>query len=291
MILAFLTAWTVGHAAAAGVSWKVEFSTAAVAVQETQIVYRPSAAGPEWHAEMLASATTSFSVVSVEAAKDGSAWTWTVLPLDAGRLAFVARWRSPEGEVTAPPVFIDVKPPNLPKDVDIADIKGPMSARRALWPWLAAALLGAAAWEAWRRWKSRPAGAVASDPAQPPVAPEVKAAEALADLAASGLWERGEFAAYYLRLTDILRSYLEDRFGESATAMTSSEVARLIKSKGLDLNLTSALRDVLMRADLVKFARITPQGTEGPLDAARVSELVRATTPAAVPTPGTEAAK
>ncbi len=120
----------------------------------------------------------------------------------------------------------------MAKDADIADIKGPLSARRAWWPWLLAAALGALAWEAYRRWKARPA-VEGGEPVteEPPVSPEDAAETALAALAAEGLWERGEHAAYYLKLTEILRAYLEARYGEPATAMTSVEVARLVKAQ------------------------------------------------------------
>ena len=124
----------------------------------------------------------------------------------------------------------------LPKDADISDIVGPIKARPALWPWLlAVALLGAGAY-AWKRWKSR---RLAPDgtplPSAPVLPPEVIAARAITELRASGLWENDQ-AAYYLRLTGILRAYLEARYGEPVTAMTSVEVERLVKARAQSLS-------------------------------------------------------
>jgi hypothetical protein len=267
-------------ARAADVAWTVSADSTALVGAEAVVVYRPTVPlGAALAPDALASATTSFAVVKAEARKDGS-WIWNVLPLDAGNLSFTARWKLDGNSVDAPAVKLAVRAPDLPKDAEISDIKSPFAARRALWPWLLAAVLGAAAWEAWRRWKARPRqkGDFLA-PAEPPVPPEVAAERALAELAASQLWERGEHAAYYLRLTDILRLYLEARYAEPASAMTSVEVARLVKAKEPDLKAATIVRELLSRADLVKFARIKPEPGDGPRDADLVRDVVRATTP------------
>lgn len=266
--------------AAAGVSWQVSAETSAVVGQEARVVYRPAVpAAAALAPDALGSTTTGFAVVAATAGRDGS-WTWTILPLGEGTAVFVARWRLDGQALDAPGVALAARAPDLPKDADIEDIKEPVAARRALWPWLLAAALGAAAWEAWRRWGARaPAAAAETRASTPPVPPEVAAERALAELAASGLWERGEHAAYYLALTEILRVYLERRFGEPATAMTSVEVARMLKARGDDLSVSASARELLLRADLVKFARIRPGADDGPRDAAAARVLVRATTP------------
>jgi len=266
--------------AAALPSWEVAAATSALVGAETVVVYKPSVApGARLAPDALASATTDFAVLKAEGRPDGT-WAWTLLPLDEGRKSFVARWTLDGAPAAAPAALLPVSTPKVGGDADIEDIKGPIAARRALWPWLLAALLGALAWEAWRRWRawraSRPETAA---PPAPPVAPEETAERALAELAASGLWPRGEHAAYYLKLTDILRVYLEARWGRPATAMTSAEVARLVKREHADLATSAAVRDLLQRADLVKFARIKPAEAEGPADAELVRGVVRATTP------------
>jgi hypothetical protein len=150
-----------------------------------------------------------------------------------------------------------------------------------VWPWILAALLGAAAWEAWRRWwKSRhPDHQWNLKPAEPPLPPEVVAERALAALAESKIWERGGHDVYYLRLTEILRAYLEARYAQPALAMTSVEVSRLVKTKEPDLKMSAIVRELLQRADLVKFARIKAGPDDGPNDAAQVLAVVRSTTP------------
>lgn len=262
-------------------AWSVSASSKAVLAAEHAVSYL--GAPPGLKADAAASATADFAVVdAVE--KDG-AWSWTVLPLSTGALTFTALFQGPDGKpVSAPPVRVHVGEPQLAQDADISDIKSPMRARPALWPWLLAAVLAWAGWTAWKKWRDRPRAAdgapIAEDPAVPP---EQAAAEAIAALRASGLWEKDQ-AAYYLRLTDIMREYLEARYGEPFTAMTSAEVERLVKARAGSLSIGGSVRELLSRADLVKFARAKPGPEEGPRDAELALELIEATTPrAAVP--------
>ena len=60
--------------------------------------------------------------------------------------------------------------------------------------------------------------------------------------------------AYYTKLTDALRKYIEERYGFSAMEMTSSEIIdRLTKSP--DAKSLDELRQLFQTADLVKFAK------------------------------------
>ena len=60
--------------------------------------------------------------------------------------------------------------------------------------------------------------------------------------------------AYYTKLTDALRRYIEERYGFSAMEMTSSEIIdRLMKSP--DARSLDELRRLFSTADLVKFAK------------------------------------
>lgn len=289
MTAVLLAALLCAPAAAAQVSWSVAAATGALVGAETTVVYRPTVpAGAKLSPDALASGTTGFAVVKAEARPDGG-WAWTLVPLDEGVSRFTARWTLDGKPLDAPAVELSARAPELPKDTDIADIKGPLAARRALWPWLLAAVLGALAWEGRRRWKARPAPEGPAAPLEPPVPPEVAAERALAQLRDSGLWESGDHALYYLRLTDILRAYLEARYGEPASAMTSVEVARLVKAREPDLKAAAVVRELLSRADLVKFARVSPGADQGPRDADLVLGVVRGTTPK-VPAPPEAAA-
>jgi len=268
-------------ARAADLEWKTSSATAAFVGAETVVGYRVTVpAGSRLAPDALASSTTDFIVVSAGFDAGASAWTWILLPIEEGRLAFKARWTLDGKTLESPPVEILVRTPDIPKDAQPSDIKPPRPARPALWPWLLAALLTLGAWQAWKFWKRRRAAQGGGGiPAEPPLPPEEKARRALRELKSSGLWEQGEHAAYYLRLTDLLREYLEARYAAPATAMTSAEVARLVRSRSADLRTATTVRSVLGRADLVKFARLKPERDEGPDDAELVGSVIDATTP------------
>lgn len=256
--------------------WQVSASSVAVLAAESVVVYRGAPAG----LKADAAGSTTADVVVVDAAEKDGAWSWTLLPLSTGALSFVARFVSPDGgAVAAPPAVFSVTVAKLPDDADISDIKAPIKARPALWPWLLAAALAWAAWRGWKRWKARrraPDGTPLD--AAPALPPEEAAARAIAELRASGLWESDQ-AAYYLRLTDILRAYLEARYGKPVTAMTSVEVERLVKARAQDLRIGGSVRELLTRADLVKFAKAKPGPEEGPRDADLALDVIQATTP------------
>jgi len=257
-------------------AWNISVSSVAVVAAESVAVYRGAPAGLS--ADTVGSNTSEVIVVnSVE--KNGS-WEWTLLPVSTGTLSFTARYKAADGsQIAAPAVSFSVKSTGVPDETDISDIKPPLKARPALWPWLLAAALAGAAWYGWKRWRNRrvaPDGTpIAAEPVLPP---EVVAERAIAELRGSGLWEKDQ-AAYYLRLTDILRSYLEARYGEPVTAMTSVEVERLVKARAGNLQTGGRVRELLARADLVKFAKAKPGPEEGPEDADLALDLVKATTP------------
>lgn len=67
--------------------------------------------------------------------------------------------------------------------------------------------------------------------------------------------------AYYTALTDILREYLEDRFGIKAMEMTSAEIVETLRREG-NSETNAELERVFATADLVKFAKYSTQDNE-----------------------------
>ncbi len=92
--------------------------------------------------------------------------------------------------------------------------------------------------------------------------PHVEAISALEELNNQKLWQNNKYKDYYTGITDILRRYISRRYSISAMEMTSDEIIEAIKSMDLPsknrMDLTSLLRD----ADLVKFAKATPDTEE-----------------------------
>ncbi len=77
------------------------------------------------------------------------------------------------------------------------------------------------------------------------------------------LWQRKEVKLYYSRLTEIIRKYIEKRFKIMAMEQTSDEI--LIEFEGqevLSLEDFKLLREMLVLADFVKFAKAAPEPDE-----------------------------
>jgi len=67
---------------------------------------------------------------------------------------------------------------------------------------------------------------------------------------------RGKMEDYYVRLTDIVRRYIEDRFSIRAPEMTTDEFLISLTHGGqLDKTQVTALEEFLRHSDMVKFAR------------------------------------
>lgn len=73
------------------------------------------------------------------------------------------------------------------------------------------------------------------------------------------LWQSKQYKEYYTRLTDILRTYIEDKFQVPALESTSDEILRTMKMKSVvDFASLEILEQVLRTADLTKFAKAQP---------------------------------
>lgn len=85
------------------------------------------------------------------------------------------------------------------------------------------------------------------------------------------LWQKGKVKEYYSRLTEILRFYLEIRYGIRALEMTSEEIINKLSGEGIEKNNFESLKVILRNADLSKFARYSHDSktNTGSMDAAR----------------------
>jgi LPXTG-motif cell wall-anchored protein len=85
-----------------------------------------------------------------------------------------------------------------------------------------------------------------------------KAMAALTELKNKSLWQQGLIKEYQSSLTDIIRTYLKDRYGVDAMEMTTDEISHALTQTDFDKQYKDSLREILQVADLVKFAKATP---------------------------------
>ncbi len=149
----------------------------------------------------------------------------------------------------------------------IFDIIGPYKAPLTpgeILPWVLIALLaGALVYSAirlFRRFRKtkRPEEVIVNpDPAH------VIAFRELEKLKNEQLWQKGEVKHYYSRLTEILRQYLENRYGVYSLEMTTSETLEELVKKGFKKDDSyTKLKTILNGSDLVKFAKYKPEPSE-----------------------------
>jgi hypothetical protein len=116
----------------------------------------------------------------------------------------------------------------------------------------------------------------------PPEPPHVVAIKALEALHHQKLWQNNKHKLYYSTLTDILRTYIAGRWEVGAMEMTSDEIITAMRQEELPEKARMDLTSVLMDADLVKFAKFTPEAEQNESDYTKVYYFVEETKPVEV---------
>jgi hypothetical protein len=95
-------------------------------------------------------------------------------------------------------------------------------------------------------------------PKKKPVPPYELAMQRLSVLREGNLWQNGREKEYYTQLIDILRDYLQGRFGINAMEMTSSQITRVLHDNETTRMPNERMKRILEIADFVKFAKVRP---------------------------------
>ena len=147
-----------------------------------------------------------------------------------------------------------------------------------LWIWfaLAAVVLALALFLWYRRRRRR---RVVITPAAPAIAPHEAALIELRKLEAQQLAAAGRIKEHYVRLSEILRQYLEaaPQFGFTALEETTDEIRRELRARGYKPQLVQTLLALCEEADLVKFAKMQPTILECDAALDRVRRFVNET--------------
>lgn len=181
-----------------------------------------------------------------------------------GPVVFPYQYDNVADSIISDPVMLTVNTIPIKDLTKIADIKSiiklPLTFKELL-PFMGISLLFlllvAAGIYAYLRWKQKkPLFPFMEKPAEPA---HVIAFRELEKLKAAKLWQQGNFKEYYSRLTDIVRAYIEARFGVPAMESTTPEIYQtLLALDTIPKALTDELHQMLQLADLVKFAKAEP---------------------------------
>jgi len=242
-----------------------------------QLRVRVTVAGPEGTVLLNlgpADSLDGLEIVRVDtaAAGDGAGGkeirTFYITAFDSGTFVvppFAAYYRTASdtavNTATTLPIAVFVHGVDVDTSAEIRAIKPPLDVPLTLMevlPWAVGILLAAGLlWLVSVYMKKRKRGERLI-PAPPPRPADEVALEALRALASENLWQRGKLKEYHTAVTDIVRTYIENRFGLPAMESTSDEILGAVTAAGFERGAVALLRDLLTRSDLVKFAKFVP---------------------------------
>lgn len=146
---------------------------------------------------------------------------------------------------------------------NIRDIKPPVTIPitwRDIMPYAIGAaialLLGIVAWYLWRRYKKSKGEIPEYVPPPPP--PYDLAMRKLEQLRVKELWQQGKTKEFYSELSEIIKHYMDGRFGFDAPEMTSMELIWARKKWARTDDEYKLVKKIIDTADMVKFAKFRP---------------------------------
>ncbi|MDR1682633.1 MAG: hypothetical protein LBS25_04515 [Candidatus Symbiothrix sp.] len=121
---------------------------------------------------------------------------------------------------------------------------------------------------------------------KPDLPPHIRALQALDAIKSEKLWQRGKEKEYYSQITDVVRTYIDERFQIAAMEMTTGEILLRIRSVSAADFVFDHLKRLLFQADLVKFAKYRPLPEENEMSIGNAYFFVDQTIPVPKPEEG-----
>lgn len=136
-----------------------------------------------------------------------------------------------------------------------------------------AAIMMGIVWVVRRRKENKP---IIVTPRSKPAPADKRALSELENLRRKELWQKGRIKKYYTEMTDIVRRFLRNMYGIKASEMTSRQTLRAFHSiSDWSEESEGLLRQLLQKADMVKFAKSQPESFEHDLAMQNAVDFVR----------------
>jgi len=164
----------------------------------------------------------------------------------------------------------------VPKTDDIRPLKGPIDIkeRLSIWPIILLILLFVATGVVFLYFKKKKRADEIT--AVPSKTPEEIATEKLEALIEKQLASSGKMKEYYIRLSDIIREFIEGKYGILALDKTTWELYQDMRSsKKVARSKINKIKDFLEDCDLVKFAKYIPTQKEAEDVYSRAEAIVK----------------
>lgn len=123
-------------------------------------------------------------------------------------------------------------------------------------------LVGVLIYLAYKLWKRRQEKGYLFSPPPPPRPAHEIALQALDELFRSDWLENRQYKAFFSRLSEIIRHYLEGRYFVAAMEQTTTDILTIMPRYESDPILLNKLEQILRLSDVVKFAKYIPDQDE-----------------------------
>lgn len=111
---------------------------------------------------------------------------------------------------------------------------------------------------------------------KPQEPPHITALEKLKKIKNEKIWKSGRYKEYHVAVTNVIREYIDKRFGVYAMEMTSSEILEALEDK-IENEVYKKLSQIFTIADAVKFAKAVPLQNENDLSLSNAFAFVEKT--------------
>jgi len=175
------------------------------------------------------------------------------------------------GDIKTNELVLTIKSVAVDTTKGIYDIKQPFAVQYGFWDWLrdnkktviAGFLILVAIMVGIYFWLKRPKKAVViKQEVKSVIPPDVEAINQLNALREQKLWQADRVKEYHSELTEIIRQYLEKRYAIKAHEQTSDEIFASLRYMEISDDSRNKLMQILLLADLVKFAKQKPLPAE-----------------------------
>jgi hypothetical protein len=191
---------------------------------------------------------------------------YTITSFDSGEYVIPSyAFKTTTGPVYTQPLTLKVQPVAVDTTKAFYDIKQPLAVKYSFWDWLrdnwqlvtaifvALLIIGGVIYYL----KTRPKKVVVIEPLKPKLPAHIIALQKLKELRDRKLYQQ-EIKQYHIELSEVLREYLEKRYGIKTHEQTSDEIFDALRRLDITEDNKNILRQVLGLADLVKFAKEKP---------------------------------
>jgi hypothetical protein len=217
---------------------------------------------------------------------------YTITAFDSGMYVIPSYvFKSAVGDLQTDTLNLDVRTVAVDTTKTFYDIKQPLIVKYTFWDWLhdnwklvlgiwlGLILIAGAVYYLLKR----PKKVVVVEEVKPDIPLHIQALQKLEEIKNKQLWQHDQVKQYYIELSDVVREYLEKRYTIQALEQTSEEIFASLRNMEIASEDRNLLRQLLVLADMVKFAKEKPAANENEKSMENAVTFIKDTQPHARP--------